>query len=623
MTTRIDWRIKTLRFRTLLIFALINTAISISIAGSNVPWQQISSDSTSLIFLLMAFPGHFFFYISLITGLVFLLSWFSKSSTRTSIVLMLLLSIFQGIIFVDAKIFELFRFHINSMVWNLMTGGESTQILSLSTTTLLGSGLGIFALAISQWVAWSASHYLAGKTVKHFNKITLLSLATLMISGQLFYAYQDASGYSPILTSAKYLPWPKRTTMKRFLRQQGVVMQTNTAANLMLNAETFSLNYPKQALNCSPQQAPNIIMIVVDSLRYDMLTQDIMPNTFNFSQQAQLFEDHISSGNATRFGLFGLLYGLPGSYWFPMLEQQRGSVFIDQLLEQNYLFYLYASASFSSPEFDRTIFSKVRNRLYDSANIKDHKKFDKKTLTQHRDTQLNIALLDDLDTKTKQPFFVFAFFDAPHNYSFDQSYRKKFNPSLDNVNYMALNKNYDATEFFNRYKNSINYVDQLIGKLINKLVEKRLLDNSIVIITSDHGQEFNENGLNYWGHNSAFSQIQIKVPFVLRWPGKPAQRYKHRTAHEDVVPTLLQEALGCDNSFADYSTGKSLYDPSERQRLVVSWTKRGILDRDKIYVYGGLDNGTTYDMSYSPLEEATVDTGVVMRALQQMSEFLN
>jgi hypothetical protein len=41
-------------------------------------------------------------------------------------------------------------------------------------------------------------------------------------------------------------------------------------------------------------------------------------------------------------------------------------------------------------------------------------------------------------------------------------------------------------------------------------------DNTIVIITADHGQEFNENKLNFWGHNGNFTKYQTQVPLIIK-----------------------------------------------------------------------------------------------------------
>ena len=69
----------------------------------------------------------------------------------------------------------------------------------------------------------------------------------------------------------------------------------------------------------------------------------------------------------------------------------------------------------------------------------------------------------------------------------------------------------------------------------------------MVIVTSDHGMEFDEDGLGFKGHGTAYSDYQMHTPLVLRWPGRPPGRVARRTSHNDVAPTLLTELFGCTN----------------------------------------------------------------------------
>ena len=90
--------------------------------------------------------------------------------------------------------------------------------------------------------------------------------------------------------------------------------------------------------------------VVLESLRQDAMTPELMPNTTALARTARVYDQHFSTGNATRYGLFGLLYGLPGGYWDSMLSEQRGSQLFDVLQQQGYDLHLYGSAPLYSPE---------------------------------------------------------------------------------------------------------------------------------------------------------------------------------------------------------------------------------------------------------------------------------
>ena len=110
-----------------------------------------------------------------------------------------------------------------------------------------------------------------------------------------------------------------------------------------------------------------------------------------------------------------------------------------------------------------------------------------------RDTRLTADFLQYLDQKPDKPFFAFLFYDLLHAISIPAPHRHKFEPSWEYANYMALNNEMDATPFFNLYRNCGWYVDSLVGSIVGELEHKGLLDNSILVITGDHSQEFNEN----------------------------------------------------------------------------------------------------------------------------------
>ena len=93
-----------------------------------------------------------------------------------------------------------------------------------------------------------------------------------------------------------------------------------------------------------------------------------------------------------------------------------------------------------------------------------------------------------------------------------------------------------------RYDNEIAYSDRYIGFLIEYLRAKPpLLDNTIVIITSDHGEEFDEHGGKQ--HATSCYEESLHVPLFVRIPGLPAARIDARVGLNDIVPTLA-ELLG-------------------------------------------------------------------------------
>ncbi|WP_159306540.1 sulfatase-like hydrolase/transferase, partial [Klebsiella pneumoniae] len=72
------------------------------------------------------------------------------------------------------------------------------------------------------------------------------------------------------------------------------------------------------------------------------------------------------------------------------------------------------------------------------------------------------------------------------------------------------------------YNLSVTQADQVINTVLEQLNSLKLMDNTVVVITSNHGTEFNETKTNTWGSNTNYSRYQLQVPMVIHWPGKVA-----------------------------------------------------------------------------------------------------
>lgn len=96
-------------------------------------------------------------------------------------------------------------------------------------------------------------------------------------------------------------------------------------------------------------------------------------------------------------------------------------------------------------------------------------------------------------------------------------------------------------EVIGSYDSSILYVDHLVGQLVKRLRALGLLDRTIVVVTSDQGQEFYEH--RNWGHGHSLYDEVLRVPLVVRAPGLPAgTRIIEPAMLVDVVPTILELA---------------------------------------------------------------------------------
>lgn len=89
------------------------------------------------------------------------------------------------------------------------------------------------------------------------------------------------------------------------------------------------------------------------------------------------------------------------------------------------------------------------------------------------------------------------------------------------------------------YLAGVAAADEAVGRLADLLRERGELDRTVVIVTSDHGELFDERGL--WGHQTGLLEGVLRIPFVVRWPGAvPGGRTLPGPIQQvDLVPTLL------------------------------------------------------------------------------------
>lgn len=476
----------------------------------------------------------------------------------------------QTLLYADHFIYGLYGFHINGFVLNLVFTPGGIDSLGGSDGTQLvfaGTVAAFFALsALLWWIAAAVTQRFPASRVTLRKRYLWVLFLLLAIGERVTYGLANIYGYAPVMTSASAMPAYQPVTFKHFAKTLGVDAPRDIKYR---NDESLHLNYPLSPLVVDkPQQPFNVVWLVSESWRWDMLDARIMPSTWQFASQAARFTNHFSGGNGTRMGMFTLFYGLHGPYWFPMLKETRPPLVMDLFRQQGYQWQMYTSAKFSYPEFDKTIFAGVESSAMDDNNSGLGWKDDRR----HVDQMLQFIEQRD----RSRPFMTFMFFESPHaRYYFPEEnvIEKDY---LADFNYATMDLEHDIGKIKNRYINSCNHLDSQFARVINYLRERDLLKNTVVILTGDHGEEFLENGR--WGHNSMFHNQQVHTPLVVWVPGMNPAVYEHATSHIDWVPTLLP-LMGVKNPASDYAQGKSLFDATARDYRVASdWSSIAVID---------------------------------------------
>ena len=139
------------------------------------------------------------------------------------------------------------------------------------------------------------------------------------------------------------------------------------------------------------------------------------------------------------------------------------------------------------------------------------------------------AFLDWQATVSGRPFFAFLnFFDAHEPYRPAEEFRRRF----------AKNE----SDRVGLYDAAIASIDDVIGRTLRQLQERGVLDNTVLVVTADHGEAFGEHGL--MTHGNTLYLETLRVPLIIRYPGVvPAgQRIDSAVSLADVPTTLLELA---------------------------------------------------------------------------------
>lgn len=571
-------------FSSLFPVVAVNTVLSMGISYPLFAFGANKSGLAALTAGLVSFAGHYFM-LNLAAGMIILLLTGFLPRKIMLALRIVLLALLQTVLLVDTKIYSIFRYHINSLVLNVITteGVRDSVVLGSGTVTML-----LLWMAVILSAEYITNAYLAG----YYRKMAPVMLARAMrISRSAFvvcllliaadkglYAYGDLFNITDITGNAKLYPLYQPLTIRKFAARV-FHMQINREAGFTFSPSESSLNYPRKQPVFDPAGSRNynMVIVVIDGLRFDMLDDDVMPNLSAFAKENIVYAEHYSGGNGTRFGMFSLLYGIHGSYWHTFLAQRRSPVLLDTLLDRGYDFTILSSTRLSFPEFRKTAFIRI------PGNIKDTYKAE--TAMPKRDELLTRDFEDYLGARDLQrPFFAFLYYNSSHEpFVFPDDFTK-FSPVIKGeINYFSDMEKSKVPLLRNMYKNAVFYEDHLLGKVIRSLKEKRLLDNTIVVVTGDHGEEFFENG--FWGHTSSFDDYQLKTAFVMHYPGIGRRVVQRITSHHDLVPTLM-ESLGCVSPPGEYSQGFSLLrDESHTYITAANWDTAVMIDKEVKIVY--------------------------------------
>lgn len=512
-------------------------------------------DATGWIFFVASCFGHAAMLLLALLLPALLMSRWHRTRSLAPVVLVGGTALLAMLVTIDMQVYSIYRFHINGIVLDLLFGQNAGEIFTFDAMLYLNEGLILFIVA----AVAVALYYLIERVERLFSrrrlKWLLCGVLAIFILANAMHVWGAFYNVQSIAKSKRLIPYYFPLSASKMLKKWGLTPPEDKGAEL--SQRHTDLCYPLQPIVREQRdKLPNIVLILVDSWSKRTLTQQCMPHVYEYAQANEQYDNHFSCANGTRFAVFGLFTSAPPTYWDDFEADGIQPLFIDQLQQCGYDIRVHASATFENPPFRKRIFGRVEG-------VPSNTPGDTPLQRDRRITEDFIAELPALSSGDR-PFFSMLFYDLPHGIEVPEDSLYRFQPSWKYADYAALSNDTDPVPFFNLYQNVCAVTDGMIGQVLMALRQQHLDENTIVIITGDHAQEFNENHQNFWGHSGNFSRWQIGVPMIVHRPGAVPQRYEHRTTHYDVVPTFMHDYLGVTNPPADYSVGHLLTDTIRR-----------------------------------------------------------
>lgn len=520
----------------------------------------------------------------------------------------------SGILFlsIDQKIYQHFQFHVSLDFLSILKTGDLLYFLHLSTqelASIIALGLILFGLLIY------AYHLCCKKAPLlrfQFHLLELFGMLLLAIFLYLFYFYAHMmpSNRHILANQIDYY-----FGLKPFLKITPLKQKIKTATESRAFAR---LNHSKPILKKTILQNDlkskashyNLLWILVDTLRYDYVNPQNMPHTFAFSQKSQVFHQHMSSGNSTQPGFFGLFYGLPPSYFSSTVTHHTPPMLFDILKALHYQFQVYWSGTIHCPPFIENIFAQVPPKNIQMTRLNDVTEEDKRS---------SASLIQFLNEQhRKKPYFNIILFNSVHGYCNTQKFAKGPYESCYRFN---LNNESDPSPLKNRYRLATRFVDKKIYEILQHVD----LKNTIVLITSDHGESFNDYRNNLWGHAHAFTPNLTHVPLIIHWPHQTPQQFHKITTHYDISPTFIQYFSNfSEKTLKPYQLGQSLYSKQVIQKILLgSYVNTAIWDiqQQQITILHPDGEVTLSDLKNNPILHQTPNAKDLKNALFLMSKF--
>ncbi|MEW6270824.1 MAG: sulfatase [Thermodesulfobacteriota bacterium] len=331
----------------------------------------------------------------------------------------------------------------------------------------------------------------------------------------------------------------------RLLRLVCVLLVAGALA-LGIRAERASTGRPR----------PNVLLVSIDSLRADHLgsygyERPTSPTIDRLASEGALFEKAIAPAPWTVPSHMTMLTALPPEVHGVTSHRKAlspAAVTLAEVLRRAG----YATAAFVSGPTVMAHYGFAQGfTVFDESTAERDSYRSQTGITSPALVELVGDYLEEWDREGRRaPFFVFLhMWDVHYDYAPPAPFDRMFDPDYaggmsftDFERNQGIQPNMDPRDLQHLvalYDGEIRWTDENLGRVIDRLRELGVLDDTIVVVTSDHGDEFFEHGLK--GHSKTLYDEVLHVPLVVRYPRRIpfGRRVPEQVRLMDVAPTIV------------------------------------------------------------------------------------
>ncbi|BDS05731.1 hypothetical protein NT6N_07710 [Oceaniferula spumae] len=362
---------------------------------------------------------------------------------------------------------------------------------------------------------------------------------------------------------------------------------------------------------------PDVYIFMIESARADAMSEKVTPYLWKMLQEeCQPLGQTWSTSNATHLSWYGFFHSQVPVFWRGALEDvddrmnYMGAPALQWMKKSGYEIQVRAVCDLGYKDFGLLNFGgghSLANIWEDTERGTD---FGDMNIPE-REVETFAQLRGAVQSRSEGSGFYFTALDSPHyNYYWHEDFKPPFDDYEHDIRFPFNPTEDQVQRYVHRYWNSVAWVDHQIKEFCEFLKKEGRYDNAVIIITGDHGEEFQEQGS--WCHCSSLQPEQTHVPLLIKWPKSMGRGPEHQQAsHLDVMPTILH-LLGVSSEGQSKMAGRNLLETRDAHTVISTTAYAGksgetmVLRRD----------GYVATFSWPHYWEATVPDDVVLERLE-------